>query len=192
MLGMQIVTGIVLAMHYTPQVDLAFNSVELIKRDVNGGRILQAIARDRRLDVLLRRLYPHLPRSLSSAPTRRRARSCGSSACIIFLLMMATAFMGYVLPWGQMSFWAAAVITNIFAAIPIDRRSDPAAAARRLRGRQPDAQPLLLAALPAAVHHRGGGGAARLGAARAGQQQPDRRRREVEPRHACRSIRTTR
>ena len=54
-----------------------------------------------------------------TAPTRRRARCCGSSACIIYLLMMATGFMGYVLPWGQMSYWAATVITNLFSAIPV-------------------------------------------------------------------------
>ena len=64
MLVIQIVTGIVLAMHYTPQAGLAFNSVELIKRDVNGGRIIQARPLDRRLDVLLRRLHPYFPRPL--------------------------------------------------------------------------------------------------------------------------------
>ena len=74
---------------------------------------------------------------------------------VIFLLMMATAFMGYVLPWGQMSFWGATVITNLFSAIPGRRRVDRHLAVGRLLRRQPDAEPLLRAALPAAVRHRG-------------------------------------
>ncbi len=76
--------------------------------------------------------------------------------CVIYLLMMATAFMGYVLPWGQMSFHGAVVITNLFGALadrPGEHR-DHHLAVGRLRGRQPDAEPLLLAALPAALRDR--------------------------------------
>ena len=76
---------------------------------------------------------------------------------VILLLMMATAFMGYVLPWGQMSYWGATVITNLFSAIPLVGRFDRDVAVGRLHGRQPDAEPLLLAALSAAVRDRRGG-----------------------------------
>ena len=104
---------------------------------------------------------------------------------LIYLVMMATAFMGYVLPWGQMSFWGAKVITNLFSAIPVLRRADHHLAVGRLCGRQSDAQPLLLAALPLALRAGGPGRPAYLGAARAGQQQPDRRRRQVGPGHGA-------
>ena len=89
---------------------------------------------------------------------------------------MATAFMGYVLPWGQMSFWGATVITGLFSAIPLDRRRHPDLAARRAGGRQPDAEPLLLAALPPAVRDRRAGHRPHLGVPHHRQQQPDRRR----------------
>ena len=155
MLVLQIVTGIVLAMHYTPHVDAwPSTRVEHIMRDVNYGWLLRYMHMP-----TARRCSSSSSTSTSSAasitaPTRRRARCCGSSACVIFLLMMATAFMGYVLPWGQMSFWGATVITNLFSAHPAGRRSDRDLAVGRLRGRQPDAEPLLLAALPAAVRDR--------------------------------------
>ena len=101
--------------------------------------------------------------------------------------MMATGFMGYVLPWGQMSFWAATVITNLFSAIPIVGDTIVTLAVGRLCGRQPDAQPLLLAALPAAVRHRRRGRAARLGAARRRAEQSDRHRAAVGQGHRRRS-----
>ncbi len=106
---------------------------------------------------------------------------------ILFLLMVVTGFMGYVLPWGQMSFWAATVITNLFSAIPRRRRSDRDLAVGRLCGRQSDAQPLLLAALPAAVRHRRRRRAAHLGAAHGRAEQPDRRRAEDRKRTRSRS-----
>ena len=77
--------------------------------------------------------------------------------CVIYVLMMATAFMGYVLPWGQMSFWGAKVITNLIGALPVVGSADHHSAVGRLFGRRADAEPLLLAALSAAVHDRGGG-----------------------------------
>ena len=97
---------------------------------------------------------------------------------ILFLLMVATGFMGYVLPWGQMSFWAATVITNLFSAIP--GVGDPIVTWLwgGYRRRQSDAQSLLLAALPVAVRHRRRGRAAHLGAAYGRPEQPDRRRAE--------------
>jgi len=117
-LGIQIITGIGLAMHYTPHIDLAFISVEHIMRDVNYGWLMRYIhANGASMFFLV--VYIHILRGLyygSYASPREGAWCMG---VIIFLLMMATAFMGYVLPWGQMSFRAATVITNLFSAIPV-------------------------------------------------------------------------
>ncbi len=184
MLGVQIVTGIVLAMHYTPEVTLAFDSVEAIRRDVNGGRTLQAVHAVG-ASMFFFAVYIHIFRGLYFGSYKAPREVLWILGVIIFLLMMATAFFGYVLPWGQMSFWAAAVITNIFAAIPVI--GDPLL--QLLRGGfavdNPTLNRLLLAALPPAVHHRGSGRAPYLGAACAGQQQPDRRRSEIVARHGA-------
>ena len=103
---------------------------------------------------------------------------------VIYFLMAATAFLGYVLPWGSMSFAGATVITNLVSAIPLRRNRHRALALGRLRGRRSDAQPLLLAALSAALHHRRRRRPARLGAARHGAEQPRRRRgQERRSRH---------
>jgi ubiquinol-cytochrome c reductase cytochrome b subunit len=116
-LGIQILTGIFLAMHYTPHIDLAFSSVEHIMRDVNNGWVIRYMhANGASMFFIV--VYCHIFRGLfyGSYITPREHLWC--SGVIIFLLMMATAFMGYVLPWGQMSFWGATVITNLFSAIP--------------------------------------------------------------------------
>ena len=118
MLGIQILTGIVLAMHYTPQQDLAFDSVELIKRDVNFGRFIQSV-HETGATMFFFAVYIHIFRGLYFGSYKAPREILWMLGVLIFLLMMATAFMGYVLPWGQMSFWAATVITNIFAAIPV-------------------------------------------------------------------------
>ncbi len=118
MLVIQILTGIVLAMHYTPEASMAFNSVEFIKRDVNGGRMLTAV-HSVGASFFFFAVYVHIFRGLYFGSYKAPREVLWMLGVIIFLLMMATAFMGYVLPWGQMSYWAAAVITNIFAAIPI-------------------------------------------------------------------------
>ncbi|MEQ1769813.1 MAG: cytochrome b N-terminal domain-containing protein [Devosia sp.] len=118
MLAVQIVTGIVLAMHYTPQVGMAFDSVELIRRDVNGGRIVQGVHAVG-ASMFFFAIYIHIFRGLYFGSYKAPREVLWILGVIIFLLTMATAFMGYVLPWGQMSYWAAVVITNIFAAIPI-------------------------------------------------------------------------
>ena len=118
MLVIQIVTGIILAMHFTPHVDLAFDSVEHIRRDVNYGRIIQgthAVGGS----MFFFAVYVHIFRGMYFGSYKAPREVLWILGVIIFVLMMATAFMGYVLPWGQMSFWAATVITNIFAAIPI-------------------------------------------------------------------------
>ena len=116
-LALQIVTGIVLAMHYTPHADMAFASIEHIMRDVNGGWALRYLHANG-ASLFFFAVYLHIFRSLyygSYKPPREMTWIIGM---LIYVLMMATAFMGYVLPWGQMSFWGATVITGLFGAIP--------------------------------------------------------------------------
>jgi len=115
-LVLQMVTGICLAMHYTPHVDLAFNSIEHIMRDVNYGWLLRYLHANG-ASIFFIIVYIHIARGLYFKSYRNL--HLWSSGVIIFILMMATAFMGYVLPWGQMSFWGATVITNLFSAIPV-------------------------------------------------------------------------
>jgi ubiquinol-cytochrome c reductase cytochrome b subunit len=117
-LMVQIVTGIVLAMHYAAEGTVAFASVEHIMRDVNGGWFLR-YAHMNGASMFFIVVYTHIFRGLfygSYKPPREMVWHLG---LVIFLLMMATAFMGYVLPWGQMSFWGAKVITGLFGAIPL-------------------------------------------------------------------------
>jgi len=117
-LAVQMVTGIFLAMHYTPHIDLAFISVEHIMRDVNSGWLLRYLhANGASMFFLV--VYIHIFRGLYYASYAHPRAFVWILGVIIFILMMATAFMGYVLPWGQMSFWAATVITNLFSAIPV-------------------------------------------------------------------------
>lgn len=114
----QVITGILLAMHYTPHISLAFYSVEHIMRDVNYGWLLRYIhANGASMFFLV--VYIHMFRGLYYGSYMYPRQTLWISGVIIFILMMATAFMGYVLPWGQMSFWAATVITNLFSAIPV-------------------------------------------------------------------------
>jgi ubiquinol-cytochrome c reductase cytochrome b subunit len=117
-LVIQIVTGIFLAMHYTPHVEMAFASVEHIVRDVNNGWLIRYMhANGASMFFIV--VYSHLFRGLYYGSYMQPREHLWCSGVIIFLLMMATAFMGYVLPWGQMSFWGATVITNLFSAIPV-------------------------------------------------------------------------
>jgi ubiquinol-cytochrome c reductase cytochrome b subunit len=117
-LMIQIVTGIVLAMHYTPAGDLAFNSVEHIMRDVNQGWLLR-YAHANGASFFFIVTYIHIFRGLYYGSYKAPRELVWMLGLVILLLMMATAFMGYVLPWGQMSFWGAKVITGLFSAIPI-------------------------------------------------------------------------
>jgi ubiquinol-cytochrome c reductase cytochrome b subunit len=117
-LVIQILTGIFLAMHYTPHVDYAFASVEHIMRDVNAGWILR-YAHANGASMFFIVVYCHIFRGLYYGSYIKPRGLLWISGVLIFFLMMATAFMGYVLPWGQMSFWGATVITNLFSAIPI-------------------------------------------------------------------------
>lgn len=116
-LGLQIITGVVLAMHYTPQVDLAFRSVEHIMRNVNGGYMIRYIHANG-ASLFFFAVYLHIFRGLYYGSYKAPREVTWIIGMLIYLAMMATAFMGYVLPWGQMSFWGATVITGLFGAIP--------------------------------------------------------------------------
>jgi ubiquinol-cytochrome c reductase cytochrome b subunit len=117
-LTMQIITGIILAMHYYASVDGAFNSVEHIMRDVNGGWFLR-YAHMNGASFFFIVVYIHIFRGLYFGSYKAPREMIWLLGVVIFLLMMATAFMGYVLPWGQMSYWGAQVITGFFSAIPV-------------------------------------------------------------------------
>jgi ubiquinol-cytochrome c reductase cytochrome b subunit len=116
-LVIMIVTGIVLAMNYTAHVDHAFGSVERIMRDVNHGWLIRYIHMNAASFFFIV-VYIHIFRGLYYGSYKAPRELLWILGVVIFLLMMATAFMGYVLPWGQMSFWGATVITNLFSAIP--------------------------------------------------------------------------
>ncbi len=117
-LVIQIITGIILAMHYYASIDGAFNSVEHIMRDVNGGWFLR-YAHMNGASFFFIVVYIHIFRGLYFGSYKAPREMIWLLGVVIFLLMMATAFMGYVLPWGQMSFWGAQVITGFFSAIPV-------------------------------------------------------------------------
>ena len=117
-LVIMIATGILMAMQYTPHVDYAFDSVERIMRDVNGGWLLRYVHMNGAHFFFIV-VYIHILRGLYYGSYKAPREILWMIGVVILLLMMATAFMGYVLPWGQMSFWGATVITNLFSAIPL-------------------------------------------------------------------------
>ena len=117
-LVIMIATGILMAMQYTPHVDYAFDSVERIMRDVNGGWLLRYVHMNGAHFFFIV-VYIHILRGLYYGSYKAPREILWMLGVVILLLMMATAFMGYVLPWGQMSFWGATVITNLFSAIPL-------------------------------------------------------------------------
>jgi len=117
-LVIQIITGIFLAMHYTPHVDYAFSSVEHIMRDVNNGWLIRYLhANGASMFFIV--TYSHIFRGLYFGSYMNPRGPLWGSGVAILLIMMGTGFMGYVLPWGQMSFWGATVITNLASAIPV-------------------------------------------------------------------------
>ena len=118
MLVLMIATGIFLAMNYNPSTAGAFNSVERIMRDVNFGWLIRYVHANGASFFFIA-AYIHIFRGLYYGSYKNPRELLWILGVIIFLLMMATAFMGYVLPWGQMSFWGATVITNLFSAIPV-------------------------------------------------------------------------
>jgi len=117
-LMIQIITGIVLAMHYTPNTALAFASVERIMRDVNGGWLIRFVHANG-ASMFFMAVYIHMLRGLYYGSYKAPREMIWILGCVIFFLMIATAFLGYVLPWGQMSYWGAEVITNLIGAIPL-------------------------------------------------------------------------
>jgi ubiquinol-cytochrome c reductase cytochrome b subunit len=121
-LVIQIITGIFLAMHYTPHVDYAFASIEHIMRDVNNGWLIRYLHANG-ASIFFIVVYCHIFRGLYYGSYTKPRGLLWASGVVIFILMMATAFMGYVLPWGQMSFWGVTVITNLFSAIPFVGKS---------------------------------------------------------------------
>jgi quinol-cytochrome oxidoreductase complex cytochrome b subunit len=118
MLAAQIVTGVVLAMHYTPTSKDAFDSVEQLMRDVNYGWLFRYVHANGGSMFFLA-VYIHTFRGLYYGSYKEPREVLWILGVIIYLLMMATGFLGYTLPWGQMSFWGATVITNLFSAIPL-------------------------------------------------------------------------
>jgi len=117
-LGIQIISGVFLAMHYVPLADYAFMSVEHIMRDLNYGWLLR-YGHANGSSMFFLCVYIHIARGLYYGSYVYPRHWTWISGVIVFVLMMATGFLGYVLPWGQMSFWAAVVITNLFSAIPL-------------------------------------------------------------------------
>src|SRR6476661_3911810 len=117
MLVVQIITGVVLVMHFVPHVDFAFDSIEAIRRDVNYGNIIQKMHAVG-ASMFFLAVYIHIFRGLYYGSYKTPREVLWMIGVLILLVMMATAFMGYVLPWGQLSFWGAKVITNLFSAIP--------------------------------------------------------------------------
>src|SRR6202012_2849061 len=117
-LAIQIITGVILAMHYAANGTVAFDSVEHIMRDVNSGWLLR-YAHANGASMFFIVVYIHIFRGLYYGSYKAPLEMVWLLGLVIFLLTMATAFMGYVLPWGQMSFWGAQVITGLFSAIPV-------------------------------------------------------------------------
>jgi ubiquinol-cytochrome c reductase cytochrome b subunit len=117
MLVIQLISGIVLVMHYTPNTGMAFASVEHIMRDVNYGWLLRYMHANG-ASMFFIAVYIHIFRGMYYGSYKEPREVLWMLGIFIFIAMMATAFMGYVLPWGQMSFWGAKVITNLFSAIP--------------------------------------------------------------------------
>ncbi len=113
----QIITGLILAMHYVAHADLAFSSVEHIMRNVNYGWLIRYVHANG-ASMFFLAVYIHIFRALYYGSYKSPREIIWILGMMIYILMMMAAFMGYVLPWGQMSFWGATVITNLFSAIP--------------------------------------------------------------------------
>ena len=161
-LASQLITGIILVMHYTPSAQGAFASVEHIMRDVNYGWLIRYMHANG-ASMFFIAVYIHMLRGLYYGSYKAPREVLWLLGCVIYLLMMATAFMGYVLPWGQMSFHGAVVITNLFGALPLVGESITTWLWGGFAVDNPTLNPLLLAALPAALHDRGRRDPAHLG-----------------------------
>ena len=117
-LVIMIITGIFLAMNYQPNSELAFGSIQHIMRDVNFGWLIRYVHQNG-ASMFFIVTYIHIFRGLYYGSYKNPRELLWILGVVILILMMATAFMGYVLPWGQMSYWGATVITNLFSAFPI-------------------------------------------------------------------------
>ena len=153
-------------------------------RDVNYGWLLRYLHANG-ASMFFLAAYIHMFRGMYYGSYKEPREVLWILGVILLLLMIVTGFMGYVLPWGQMSFWARDRHHQPVLGHPARRRADRHLAVGRLCGRQSDAQPLLLAALPAAVRDRRRGGAAHLGAARGRAEQSDRHRAAGRVRTRC-------
>lgn len=118
MLLIQVITGVLLAMHYVPNIDLAFESVERIMREVPSGWFLRYMHANGSSMIFIL-IFAHMARGIFYQSFRMPKQWVWCSGVVIFILMAGIAFLGYTLPWGQMSFWGATVITNIVTAIPV-------------------------------------------------------------------------
>ena len=117
-LVIQMISGLFLSMHYTPHIELAFNSVEYIMRDIPNGWLLRYV-HSNGASMFFIAVYFHICKALYYGSYMEPRQTLWCSGVVLLLLMMATAFTGYVLPWGQMSLWGATVITNMVTAIPV-------------------------------------------------------------------------
>ena len=191
-LTIQIVTGIVLAMHYTPSVDGAFDSVDQADHARRQRRLAAALyAYDRRELLLPRHLHPHLPRALLRI-LQGAARAGVDARAGHLSVDDGDGVHGLRAAVGADELLGRAGHHRLLLGLSAGRRADPALAARRLRARPGGADPLLLAPLSAAVRDRCRGDPPHLGAAHPGIGQPDRSGRQGRARHVCRSIRSTR
>src|SRR6516162_8238215 len=116
-LAIQIVTGIFLVMHYKPDASLAFASVEYIMRDVPGGWIIRYM-HSTGASAFFIVVYLHMFRGMMYGSYRKPRELLWIIGCVIYFALMAEAFFGYLLPWGQMSYWGAQVIVNLFSTVP--------------------------------------------------------------------------
>ena len=179
-LVIQIVSGIFLTMNYKPDAQQAFGSVEYIMRDVAGGWLIRYI-HSTGASMFFVVVYLHMFRGLLYGSYRKPRELLWLFGVLIYLCMMAEAFFGYLLPWGQMSYWGAQVIVNLFGAVPDYRRGSRDLDSRRLCRLRRHAQPLLR--VPRDRHSAGvagTGGRAHHRAARSGLQQSRRHRDQEE------------
>lgn len=181
MLAAQIVTGVVLAMHYTPQSSLAFASIEHIMRDVNSGWLLR-YAHANGASMFFLALYIHMFRGMYYGSYKAPREVLWLLGVILFLLAIATAFTGYVLPWGQMSLGGDGHHQPVLGH-SVGWRFDYDLAVGRIRGRQRDPQSFFLASLSAAVPNRGRRRLAYLGAACSWIEQSGRGRKKDRQGH---------
>ncbi len=167
-LVLQILTGIFLTMHYKPDANLAFASVEYIMRDVPGGWFIRYM-HSTGASFFFIVVYLHMFRALLYGSYRNPRELIWIFGCLIFLMLMAEAFFGYLLPWGQMSYWGAQVIVNLFGAIPFDRPRASDLHSWRLRRGRCHVEPVLRVSRHCdSVAAAGTGGCAHHRAARRG------------------------